>query len=74
MCLCQIMKLIHHGIFESIIATEKATVNFAIGALRVGNLVEGQIDDPVFDIAAAPERNYDGIGGWRIPCEELDIS
>jgi hypothetical protein len=42
--------------FDNTIACEETVMNFAVSASRVGDLIQGQVNDPVLNVTAASER------------------
>jgi len=53
MCICQRMKLIKNSRFKAIIPTIESTMNLTIRAFWICNFIKRQINDPIFNVAAA---------------------
>lgn len=69
----QVFDLRYHSSLDSFVANLEAIVYLALLALGIGDLIDGQIDDPVFDVAASPKGKDDGVEIRGVSGEALDV-
>lgn len=70
----EILDVFEEGAFGEVPGWVEAVVDFAATALGVGDLVEGEVADPVGNVAGASEGDDDSIQGWGEAGEPLEVS
>ena len=49
-------------------------MNFAVGALGIGDHIGGEVGDPVCDVAGSSEGKDNAVDGCRVACEPLEVT